>query len=303
MKDFLGIMLYDVMRDWVKDDDRTNAGNNSESSYSNSISTMDPSEFFDKFREVNFMDQDISTSRTTVKPIPENNSKKHNPIKGEAKIWSIFGQILHWRDRDQAHTKSQNYENRSKTRRFLDRVKDHMQDKSNGYSENDADVLALLLGHYSLLGGNFVTAIVEYDKLRRKDPENFLNWAFMGFAYTNLVSQRFTTKRNSAMVQALGFFERYRQLREKNGCKQEVLYNMGRAWHQVGFKDFAIQYYRLALNCPPPDIFLHNQDLVGVEEENTYDLTPEIAYNMSLIYRNSGNEQLANAVLAQYCSV
>ena len=35
--------------------------------------------------------------------------------------------------------------------------------------------------------------------------------------------------------------------------------------------------------------------------ENIYDLTAEIAYNMSLIYRHSGNHRLANTVLAKYC--
>ena len=93
----------------------------------------------------------------------------------------------------------------------------------------------------------------------------------------------------------MAFFEEYKKLRFQDNCQQEVYYNIGRAWHQIGFRDFAIQYYRLALKSDPPVCLDKNG-------ENIYDLSSEIAYNMSLIYRNSGNERLANVVLAKYCS-
>ena len=39
------------------------------------------------------------------------------------------------------------------------------------------------------------------------------------------------------------------------------------------------------------------------EEESTFCLRPEAAFNLSLIYRQSGNEQLARQIIAKYCRI
>ena len=39
------------------------------------------------------------------------------------------------------------------------------------------------------------------------------------------------------------------------------------------------------------------------QEEDPGDLKREAAYNLSIIYRNSGNSQLARDILMRYCTV
>ena len=115
------------------------------------------------------------------------------------------------------------------------------------------------------------------------------------------------------MNQAMAFFEQYKKFRfeqlsssknsenKETGLSgsplQEIYYNIGRSWHQIGFRDMALQYYRLALNETP----LKSSDLKE-GESNQLDLSGEIAYNMASIYKLTGNMRLANQVLIRYCS-
>lgn len=89
--------------------------------------------------------------------------------------------------------------------------------------------------------------------------------------------------------------QRYSKKREN---KQEVLYNMGRAAHQVGLLHLAVPLYQRALAAPvPPPLILRNRICVRTPK---VDLSREIAHNLVLIYRSTGAGNLAREVIKRY---
>ena len=223
-------IVYDVIREWIREDS-----------------------------------SDISKENFKSRP-----EKKNTPLSGKIRLWKIFSQILNFRERESSLSKGLVYEDRNKNRRFIDRLKSNMLEDENEYIAEDIDMLNLILANMSMSGGSFPQAIDEYNNLKKKQPDNYFLWAMMGIGYVSLVSRKFTSKKNSAMIQAIAFFEKYKDLRSLAGCEQEVFYNIGRAWHQIGFRDSAIQYYRLALQAGPPAY-------LDKKIAKDFDLSPEIA--------------------------
>lgn len=132
----------------------------------------------------------------------------------------------------------------------------------------------------------------------------------------------------------MAFMGHYQRLRGK--C-QEVDYNLGRMFHQIGMLPQAIYFYERVLNematprvfrddydpTPENDEDLEEGDEALNAEEDTgsdglcgmryrpykphyaqrYDLKRYAAHNLSSIYVQSGNRMLAHEILEQYCSV
>lgn len=75
-----------------------------------------------------------------------------------------------------------------------------------------------------------------------------------------------------------------------NEGNQESNYNLARAYHQLGLVHKSVPYYeKVLLAKPHPD--------------PNKNLTREAAYNLHLIYKNSGNLQLARKMLRDYCTI
>lgn len=72
-------------------------------------------------------------------------------------------------------------------------------------------------------------------------------------------------------------------------CDQESTYNLGRAAHQLGMKALAVEFYKKALEVEPLD--------------RKFDLRREIAYNLILIYKESGAIPLARDVMKKYLTI
>ena len=72
------------------------------------------------------------------------------------------------------------------------------------------------------------------------------------------------------------------------------MYNIGRAFQQIGLNHFAVHMYEDAMKCGPPT------NVVDQVCEDSFDLKHEIAFNLSLIYRQSGNHRMANYVLFKH---
>ena len=83
--------------------------------------------------------------------------------------------------------------------------------------------------------------------------------------------------------QACAFLHTYLKLR---GHCQEAYYNLGRAMHQLGILTAAVHYYKKVLDMKSPII----------ENEN-FSCQKEAAFNLSLIYKNSGSYELARMIL------
>ena len=73
------------------------------------------------------------------------------------------------------------------------------------------------------------------------------------------------------------------------------MYNIGRAFHQIGLNHFAVHMYEDALAEGGP-----GEQVGEVVCEDSFDLKHEIAFNLSLVYRQSGNHRMANYVLFKH---
>ena len=74
----------------------------------------------------------------------------------------------------------------------------------------------------------------QYERAYRTDPDNYLLCLCISLVYLSLASQRrhsLIKNTNALVVQAMAFLHKYYVLR---GPCQETLYNIGRAFHQLG---------------------------------------------------------------------
>nr|XP_039261100.1 general transcription factor 3C polypeptide 3-like [Styela clava] len=185
-------------------------------------------------------------------------------------LWNLFNQIT-VRSEDQRHHRF--------CLRFL-------------VKEPDSIALAVLNGHNSLATGTYKHSLGEYIRAHRRIPSEPMFMLLIGIIYTHISAQRFTTHKNSLVVQALAFLNKYAQHRK---CSQEIYYNLARTFHELGLRHFAVHWYRKALETPPP---------TGTGLDNSIiDLKCEIGYNLAILYRKSGNQALAMQILSKYCII
>eukprot|EP00172_Hildenbrandia_rubra_P004657 Plantae.Rhodophyta-Hildenbrandia_rubra.ctg9872.p1 GENE.Plantae.Rhodophyta-Hildenbrandia_rubra.ctg9872~~Plantae.Rhodophyta-Hildenbrandia_rubra.ctg9872.p1 ORF type:complete len:483 (+),score=65.13 Plantae.Rhodophyta-Hildenbrandia_rubra.ctg9872:52-1449(+) len=102
---------------------------------------------------------------------------------------------------------------------------------------------------------------------------------------------RRTRNRNKTVLQAFAFFEEYRRLRGSESSSKilEVEYNVGRAAQQVGLMHIATEMYQRVL---------HSHDDIVVPAR--LNIRRDAAFNLSLIYNNSGSKELAAALVKRY---
>lgn len=103
----------------------------------------------------------------------------------------------------------------------------------------------------------------------------------LGVCFLLQVVSRVTVDAHVMAAHAFSWLSEYADQREYN---QEANYNLGRAMHQLGAFDFARVCYERALASPG-------------------ELRREAAYNLALIYRQSGNLALAHAVLREHLTI
>jgi general transcription factor 3C polypeptide 3 (transcription factor C subunit 4) len=113
--------------------------------------------------------------------------------------------------------------------------------------------------------------------------------------------QRKTRNRNVDVMRGLAFLQRYQDHRLNNGrdgtgrspvwMEQEAYYNIGRAFHMLGLMHHAVCMYQQALAL---------SDAIRVEDRQFYDLRFDIAYNLSTLYQQQGNWQMAQHLLEQH---
>ncbi|KAK2856729.1 hypothetical protein Q5P01_005464 [Channa striata] len=154
----------------------------------------------------------------------------------------------------------------------------------------DNHALCVLCGHNAMVSGSFKHALGQYVQAFQTYPKNPLHSLCVGLTYFHMASQKYVAKRHTLVLQGFSFLWRYVELR---GVCQESMYNLGRALHQMGLSHLAIHYYQKALSLPA-------QKLEGMGDDQV-DLSREIAFNLSLIYQNSGNMEMARQIINMYC--
>lgn len=102
------------------------------------------------------------------------------------------------------------------------------------------------------------------------------------------------------MLRCAYTFQEYAEYRED---ALESRYNLGRAAHHLGLVHIAAQYYHKCLNSKPsvdsPNAHEEGQGL----PTHTATLRREAAFNLSLIYRGAGADDLARQVLRQHVTI
>lgn len=94
--------------------------------------------------------------------------------------------------------------------------------------------------------------------------------------------------------------QEYAQYREE---ALESNYNLGRAAHHLGLVHVAVQYYHKCLNSKPHGASVHaTEEGSGVPMHNAT-LRREAAFNLSLILRGAGADELARQVLQQHVTI
>ncbi|KAI9346166.1 hypothetical protein BDR26DRAFT_916604 [Obelidium mucronatum] len=143
-------------------------------------------------------------------------------------------------------------------------------------------ILLLLYGHILFSARSYSSALKFYLEAYKLSPRDPLINLSVGLAYLHWAMQRRIDNRHQRIIQAFTFLYQYEEIRESN---PESMYNLGRAFHQLGLNNFAIEYYEKVLNVA---------DVTG--------LVPikEAAYNMALILHASNSAVLAQSVLDQY---
>ncbi|KAK7489499.1 hypothetical protein BaRGS_00019298 [Batillaria attramentaria] len=151
----------------------------------------------------------------------------------------------------------------------------------------DNPLIAMMEGHNSIQNGTYRQALGNYVSVFRKMPTDPLVSFCIGLTYIHLCGQKFAVRKHWLAIQGFAFLNSYLQLR---GECQESYYNLGRAMHQLNLKYAAVYYYKKALELPP----------VIKHENGMYDLTREIAFNLSLIYQASGSTNYARSLYEKY---
>jgi len=153
----------------------------------------------------------------------------------------------------------------------------------------DSLALGILNGNARLISGSYKLALGEYLAVFRQAPD-CLAVLCCALCLLHITSQIHVARRNKLIPQVICFLNFYKEMR---GECQETYYNIGRALYQINLHFAAIHYYKKALQFPP----------VIEDEEGTFDLTREIAFNMSQIYKKSKNYEAARYYIEKYCII
>ncbi|KRY45794.1 General transcription factor 3C polypeptide 3 [Trichinella britovi] len=164
-------------------------------------------------------------------------------------------------------------------------------------SSPDCVPLAWINGNNSLVAGSHQHALVEYFYVQLSHPDIPLINLLEGLSLLHMGSRRLMLRGQDCSIQALAVLSRYKFLR---GDCQEVYYNFGRAMQQLGIIHLAICYYRKVLQMEPEVKMTNNANEGEQFLSNPFDLRPLAAFNLSVIYFQSGNEIAALSLYNKY---
>ncbi|KAI0339047.1 TPR-like protein [Trametopsis cervina] len=116
----------------------------------------------------------------------------------------------------------------------------------------------------------------------------------LAIASVGRAMQRQADNRQHLIAQGLAFLTRYRELRGED-APEEVEYNFGRVFHQLGLLTLAVRHYERVLN--------QTEQRLAANPEIDCGLASETAYNLSLIYMTTGATPLAQELYRRWLSI
>lgn len=142
---------------------------------------------------------------------------------------------------------------------------------------------------YSLAAGTYQNAVRDYANVFKTTKSPF-SAMLTAVSLSHLAVQRFSHHKTDHINQSIVFMNEYAKLREPE-AEQEIYYNLGRLYQQLGLLVYAADNYKKVLQCktdPDPQV------------AEIIDLKMEAAFNLHLIYKDSGNPALAKKYLFDY---
>jgi general transcription factor 3C polypeptide 3 (transcription factor C subunit 4) len=149
-------------------------------------------------------------------------------------------------------------------------------------------MMLCISGHLALIGRSYLQAVECYTSAYELYPHDPLINMCLGIALIHRAMSRLEPNRQMQLLRGFSFLFRYHDLAgETNEPEKqaEALYNVGRAFHQIGELNWSSVYY---------------EKVFEIEGDFYKSLA---AYNMSLIYVSVGSPLLARQLLQKYCTI
>lgn len=141
---------------------------------------------------------------------------------------------------------------------------------------------------------SYVPSLVYFTRIYKSYKKEPIVTLLAGLAHVHRSMQRSSQNRHLELLQGIKYVMEYFELRTSSKFgrleEQEALYNLGRIFHLLGLFPIAIDYYNQVLK---------NFDDLDIEK----DLKRHTAYNLVLIYNNSGNTRLSNKIMEDYLTI
>ena len=169
----------------------------------------------------------------------------------------------------------------------------------------DSDALHIISGNNSLITGAYRHALGEYFAVWLRQRDNPLLCMLIALTFGHIACKKDISSRHMVAIRALSFMSKYGQLRSAS-LGQEVHYNRGRLFHQMGCLALAVNCYQRVLSQEPTPLVWTEDPVDGSAKAvpaHRYDLRRQAAYNLALIYESSGNRPMARHILEQFCTI
>lgn len=188
------------------------------------------------------------------------------------RMWNLFNIIIQFTDSNCRYS------------RFLNRLIDRSGNAIEEWPK-------ILRANYWIVSGTYKYALNDYMRTFKTNTSALVA-LLIGITYMSIAQQKYTTKKSKHLLisQSISFLNEYAKIRE-SAAFNEVLYNLGRLHHQFGMCHIAVHYYKQTLKFSNGLIRKHPKHL---------DLQREAAYNLHLIYKKTGNHELARKILNDF---
>lgn len=143
----------------------------------------------------------------------------------------------------------------------------------------------ILYGHLQIQCGQTRRAVKPYYYAYLQEQDNPFTCLYVGISCIGISMNKNNENRHRIVLLGFSFMLKYLELSKHNA---EANYNVGRAFHQLGLTHHAIQYYYNVLND------------VKIYSKSSRDYKKPAAYNLSLIFKASGANDLARQLVHQY---
>lgn len=157
----------------------------------------------------------------------------------------------------------------------------------------------IFLGNWHLFCNSLKYALNFYVPIQQEIEQEYgegdpLIYLCIATCFQQLSMQKKILHKSVCMGQAIAFMSQYEKVRMAPSTKCEIYYNYGRLFHQANMQNVAMHYYTEALKCSD-DFIQDNEEMLGLKQE--------IAFNLHLMFKQNGNNELALKYLYDYCVI